>query len=256
MTIDNINNVVNEFTKRLQIPESKYKFMVTSNNDTVELVILIEDEVRMSLKITNGNIKVLYTDKYNADKYVAMEFLTPITLLYQISVLFFAAVKDVIQIDFNKMLSVILLDDVYDWKTLIHALAENLNLRSEIIDNYVMLEDVEIHYSGFENKIRLDDIEISLDNVEYTYIVEAMFKCVEYVANIMDVSDNLFMVEEEQDFMEMDNVMEEPNGDIDIDVNMDSEPMPQETEPAPVEPLETGTFEEPQGPVVTMDDLI
>ena len=30
--------------------------------------------------ITNGNIKVLYTDDYNSDQYVALEFLTPITL--------------------------------------------------------------------------------------------------------------------------------------------------------------------------------
>ena len=60
MTIDNILDVVTEFTKRLQLPESKYKFMVTSSNEVVELVNSIEDDVKSSLKITNGNIKVLY----------------------------------------------------------------------------------------------------------------------------------------------------------------------------------------------------
>lgn len=260
MTIDNILDVVTEFTKRLQLPESKYKFTVTSSNEVVELVIAIEDDVKSSLKITNGNIKVLYTDDYNADQYVAMEFLTPITLLYQISILFYAAVKDIIQIDFNELLSIILLDDVYDWKTLIKAIAENVNLRCEIKDNYVVVEDVEIHYNGFENHIRIDKTDIRLESTDYTYIVEAMFKCVEYIANIMDVADDLFKVEEEQEVVEEDNVNEEggmPTGgnDMDIDVDMD---MPEESgeEAPPVEPMETETFEEPQGPVVTMDDLL
>lgn len=259
MTIDNINDVVTEFTKRLQLPESKYKFMVTSSNEIVELVITVEDDVKSSLKITNGNIKVLYTDEYNADQYVALEFLTPITLLYQISVLFYAAVKEVVQIDFNELLSILLLDDVYDWKTLIHAIAENVNLRCEIKDNYVTVEDVEIHYNGFENHIRIDNTDIRLEKAEYTYIVEAMFKCVEYIANIMDVADDLFKVEEEEP-IEEDNVTEEggmpsAGGDMDIDVDVD---MPEEggEEVAPVEPMEAETFEEPQGPVVTMDDLL
>ena len=260
MTIDNILDVVTEFTKRLQLPESKYKFTVTSSNEVVELVIAVEDDVKSSLKITNGNIKVLYTDDYNADQYVAMEFLTPITLLYQISILFYAAVKEVIQIDFNELLTIVLLDDVYDWKTLIRALAENVNLRCEIKDNYVTVEDVEIHYNGFENHIRIDKTDIRLESTDYTYIVEAMFKCVEYIANIMDVADDLFKVEEEQEVVEEDNVNEEGGmpaggGDMDIDVDME---MPEEggEEAAPVEPMETETFEEPQGPVVTMDDLL
>lgn len=263
MTIDNINDVVTEFTKRLQLPESKYKFTVTSSNEVVELVIAVEDEVKSSLKITNGNIKVLYTDKYNADQYVAMEFLTPITLLYQISILFYAAVKEVIQLDFNQLLTIVLLDDVYDWKTLVHAIAENLNMRTEIKDDFVTVEDVEIHYNGFENHIRIDKTDIKLESAQYTFIVEAMFKCVEYIANIMDVADDLFKVEEEPEVIEEDNVSEEGGmggmpSDMDIDVDMDMGDMGEEggEEAAPVEPMETETFEEPQGPVVTMDDLL
>ena len=260
MTIDNIKDVVTEFTKRLQLPESKYKFMVTSSNEAVELVISIEEEVKMSLMITNGNIKVLYTDDYNSDKYVAMEFLTPITLLYQILIMFYATIKDVAQIDFNELLSITLLEDVYDWKTLIYALSENLNLSCEIVDDkYVDVEGVEIHYSGFENNIRIDNTEIKLEDTEYTYIVEAMFKCMEYIANILDVADDLFHVPEEvpADGMidEGDNVSE---GGVNIDMDMDME-APEEggtEEPEPVEPMENETFEEPQGPVVTMDDLL
>lgn len=258
MTIDNILNVTEEFTKRLQLPESKYGFIVTSSNEIVELVITVEGTAKMSLKITNGNISVLYTDSYSADKYVSLEFQTPITFLYQISILFFTAVKDVAQIDFNELLSIVLLEDVYDWKTLLYGLSENLNLSCEIVDDkFVTIEGVEIHYSGFENNLRIDNTDIDLESTEYTYIVEAMFKCVEYVANVMDVSDNLFVVEEVE---EETNVMEEPgeegemNVDMDVDMNM-PEPV-ENAEPAPVEPIETETFEEPQGPVVTMDDLL
>jgi len=96
-----------------------------------------------------------------------------------------------------------------------------------------------------------------------------MFKCVEYIANVMDVADNLFMPEEtgEGEFAEEDNVAEAggmPMGDedMDIDVDMDMGDMGDEEAaeeggaPEPVEPMENEDFTEPQGPVVTMDDLL
>ena len=157
------------------------------------------------------------------------------------------------------MLSVILLENIYDWKTLLYALAENLSFNVQIIDDrYVDIEGVQIHYSGFENKIRIDNTEIVLDDAEYTHIVEAMFKCIEYIANVMGVADTFLNVQSPEEVIEEDNVSEEggmPSGDMDIDVDMDMN-MPEENGAAPVETVENETFEEPQGPVVTMDDLI
>ena len=259
MTIDDLLNVTTEFTNRLQLPESKYKFTVTSNSEMIEIIIAVDGNVKMSIKVTNGNINVLYTDEYNSDKYVALEFQTPITYFYQLSILFYAAVKEVIQLDFNEMLSVILLENIYDWKTLLYALAENLSFNVQIIDDrYVDIEGVQIHYSGFENKIRIDNTEIVLNDAKYTHIVEAMFKCIEYIANVMGVADTFLNVQSPEEVIEEDNVSEEggmPSSDMDIDVDMDMN-MPEESEAAPVETVENETFEEPQGPVVTMDDLI
>ena len=48
-------------------------------------------------------------------------------------------------------------------------------------------------------------------------------------------------------------------GDMDIDVDMDMGDMGGEEameEPEPVEPMENEDFTEPQGPVITMDDLL
>ena len=263
MTIDNILDVVTEFTNRLQLPESKYKFIVTSSNELVELVIMVEDTVKSSLKISNGNVSVLYTDEYNSDKYVAMDFLTPVSLLYLLCILFYAAIHECIQLDFNELLSVVLLEEVYDWKTLVYGLAENLGIPVTIEDNYVTLDQCELHYNTYINQIRIDNTEIDLEGRSYTDIVEAMFKCVEYVANLMGVADTLFMAEaveeEEVPEGEEDNVTEGgfSGGDMDIDMDVDmggGEEAGGEAEP--VEPMETETFEEPQGPVVTMDDLL
>lgn len=257
MEIENILDVVTEFTKRLQLPESAYDFIVTSGNENVELVILNGEDVKISVNITNGNIKVLYTDDYTADKYVAMEFRTLIELLYQLCIIFYSNVIEIVQIDFNKLLSIILMEDVYDWKTLLYALAENLNLMAEIRDDYVVIEGTEIRYSAYLNRINLAGNEINLSDGKYTTLVEALFKCVEYIAVLMEVEDNLFQVQEEEIIEEEpDNVAEEGGGDMDIDVDME---MPLEEggeEPAPVEPMENETFKEPQGAVVTMDDLL
>lgn len=263
MTIDNILDVVTEFTNRLQLPESKYKFIVTSSNEIVELVIVVEDEAKISLKITNGNVDVLYTDDYTSDKYVAMEFQTPITLLYIMSIMFYAAVKEVAQINFNDLLSIVLLEEVYDWKSLAFALAENLGIDASIEDRYVIINQCEIHYNTYINQIRLDNIEINLDGNSYTDIVEAMFKCVEYIANIAGVADTLFSIPEETEEVEEeeDNVEEggySGGGDMDIDMDVDvgGGEEGEGGEAEPVEPMENETFEEPQGAVVTMDDLL
>ena len=45
MTIDNIQNLTEEFVKRLQIPEARYSFSVANSNDFVELIITVDDEV-------------------------------------------------------------------------------------------------------------------------------------------------------------------------------------------------------------------
>lgn len=260
MTIDNISDVVTEFTKRLQIPESLYKFTITTTNETVELIIAIDDTVKCSANITNGNVKILYADGYTSENYIAMDFLTPITLLYQLCILFYASVKDVIQMDFNELLSIILLEDIYDWKTLVYALAENLGIETSIVDNYVDVAGVGVHYNAYISELRVGDTSIKLENTEYTDLVEAMFKAVEYIANIMEVADDLFAAEEPEEEVildEEDNVSEGnamPDMEMDMDIDMPEEGGAEE--PEPVEPVENEDFSEPQDAVVTMDDLL
>ena len=268
MDIETIQNVVEEFTKRVQLPESRYDFVVTSNSETVELLINVDGSVGCSLSIGNGSIRVIYNNDYDSDEYLSIQFITPVTLIYYLSVFFYKTVLEVTTLTFNELLSVVLLEDIDDWKTLVFAICENLSMQCEILEgpheeDCVMIEGMKLHFSGFINLITINDIEIKLEDHEYTTVVEAMFKCVEYVANILDVADNLFVVNEEPDNV-IEGEIEEPNegpsggpGDMDIDMNMDmggEEPMPEEAEP--VETVENETFEEPQGPVITVDDLI
>ncbi len=266
MDIETIQSVTEEFTKRLQLPESRYDFVITSNTETVELLINVDGSVACSLSIGNGSIKVIYNNNYNSDEYVAIQFITPVTLIYYLSVFFYKTVLEVITLTFNELLSVVLLEDIYDWKTLVYAICENLNMQCEILEgpheeDCVMIEGMKLHFSGFINLITIDSIEIKLEDHEYTTVVEAMFKCVEYVANIMDVADNMFSIEEEPDnvvegeFEENDDPSGGMNMDMDVDMDMGGEDMGPE-EPESVETVENETFEEPQGAVITVDDLI
>lgn len=268
MDIEIINDVVTEFTKRLQLPESRYDFIVTSNAETVELLINVDGVVASSLSIGNGSIKVIYNNDYDSDEYVAIQFITPVSLIYYLSVFFYKTVLEVTTLTFNELLSVVLLEDVYDWKTLVYGLCENIGMMCNIQEgpyeeDCVIIEGMKLHFSGFINQVTINDVEIKLEDHEYTTVVEAMFKCVEYVANILDVADNLFVVEEEPENV-MEGQMEEgspaPSGGMDMDVDMDmdmggGEDMGME-EPEPVETMENEDFSEPQGAVITVDDLI
>lgn len=266
MTIDDILVVVQEFTKRLQLPESRYSFSINDSNDVVELVVFVDDYAKCALSIGNGSLRVIYDDKYESDRYASQKFLTPISLVYYLCVFFYNAVSEVSDMNFNDLLSVIFLNEIYDWRTLIQGIAENLGMDFKETEKSVIINGVEIKYNGFLNKVVVDTIEIELSESTYTAVVEAMFKSVEYVANILDLSDKLFA--EDNYAEEESNVLEEegseggdggPSGgsemDIDLDVDVGGEGGAGE-EPEPVEPMENETFEEPQGPVVTVDELI
>lgn len=270
MDIEIINDVVTEFTKRLQLPESRYDFIVTSNAETVELLINVDGAVASSLSIGNGSIKVIYNNDYDSDEYVAIQFITPVSLIYYLSVFFYKTVLEVTTLTFNELLSVVLLEDVYDWKSLVYGLCENIGMMCDIQEgpyeeDCVIIEGMKLHFSGFINQVTINDVEIKLEDHEYTTVVEAMFKCVEYVANILDVADNMFVVEEEPvNVMEGEMTEDMPpapsgGGDMDMDIDMDmggDMGMEEGEEPEPVETVENEDFTEPQGPVITVDDLI
>ncbi len=261
MTIDTIQTVVDEFIKRLQLPESRYSFAVNNNNDAVELIIFVDEEAKCALGIGNGTIRVVYDDKYDSDRYAIQKFLTPVMLLYYLCMFFYISVSDVSTLSFNDLLSVILMNEVYDWKTLVQGLSENLGMTYREVEHGVEIDDVPVHYMAFTNTITIDTQEIKLMDSTYTSVVEAMFKTVEYIANIMDVGDNLFSDENYSEDVEMDNLIEtdgegtggsSPEMNLDMDIDMGEG----EVAPEPVEPMENETFEEPQGPVVTMEDVI
>lgn len=269
MDIEIIQNVVEEFTKRLQLPESRYDFVVTSNAETVELLINVDGAVGCSLSIGNGSIKVIYNNDYDSDEYIAIQFITPVSLIYYLSVFFYKTVLEVTTLTFNDLLSVVLLDDITDWKSLVFSLCENIGMMCDIqegpdVEDCVIIEGMKLHFSGFINLITINDVEIKLEDHEYTTVVEAMFKCVEYVANILDVADNIFVIDEEpENVMEMEDEMGGPAGgpgggdvDIDMDMEMGGEETGMGEEPEPVETVENEDFTEPQGAVITMDDLI
>lgn len=261
MTIDTIQVVVDEFIKRLQLPESRYSFSVNNNNDTIEVIIFIDDEAKCALGIGNGTVRIVYDDEYDSDRYAVQKFITPVMLLYYLCMFFFISVSNVSTMSFNDLLSVILMNDVYDWKTLIQGLSENLGMTFQEEEHGVSINDVPIKYIAFTNTITIDNQEIKLKDDTYTSIVEAMFKTVEYIANIMDVGDNLFSDENYSEDIEMDNLIETESGEMgnpspEMNLDMDINTGEGEVAPEPVEPMENETFEEPQGPVVTLDEIM
>lgn len=264
MTIDTIQGVLEEFVKRLQLPEARYSFALNGSNTAIELIIFMDGAMACTLSVGNGTLRVLYDDRYESDKYSVINFLTPISLLYYVCVFFYKAVSfddEEIDLDFNNILSVVLLNEIYDWKTLIQGLADNLGLEYSDEGDFVTVEGIDVHYNGFTNIIKIDTQKITLDDASYTSVVEAMFKTVEYIANVMDRADDLFNIEEEE---EENNLIEEEEGeegggssapmdmDMDIDVDVGSE----EAGAEPVPAMENETFEEPQGTVITPEEVI
>lgn len=267
MEIQDIQRVIETFIERLQLPESNYSLTTNTDNTFVEFNIALGDELQYCLSIDNGSLRVLYGKDYTSETYYTQTFNSPISLLYQLCVIFFVAVGKQSEMTFNDLLTVILLDEITNWKELAVALAENLGLQAHTENNKVIIEGVTITYDDWIGRITFGENEFEIDKDGYTNLVEAIFSIVEYLANINDKADSLFdesnnVIEEPEPPVEDDEPQmnipagdfEEPNMGGLSDVDMDSL-LEDDEDTEPVEPVENTDFSEPIGPVITPDDV-
>lgn len=266
MEIQDIQRVLDTFIQRVELPESAYNITTNSDNTFIEFNISIGDELQYCLSIDNGSLRVLYGDDYTSQNYLKQTFTSPITLLYELCIIFYSAIHDISDMEFNDLLSVLLVNEITNWKELACALSENLGIDCHTENDTVVIGDVNITYDNWFRKLQFGENEITIEENTYTALVEATFKVVEYVANILGRADALFdetnVIEEE-----IEPIPEEPEenmsvgSDIDVDVDMDVPDMDSlieddfdETES--VEPMDNIDFSEPQGAVITPQDVM
>ena len=264
MVIEDIQRVVTEFIKRVQLPESNYTLSQNTDNNFIEFKIAIDDKLYYCLSIDNGSLRVLYSDGYTSDKYYTQTFTSPIMLLYELCIIFYSAICNTVEMTFNDLLTVVLLNEITNWKELVVALAENLGISAHTENDVAVIDDLTIEYNESIGRLSFGSNEFELEQDSYTSLVEGIFSVVEYVANLQDKADSLFSSNNEN-IIEDDKTIPEEDMDANLsidDSDIDSEAMDDlieggegeeipDVDSVPASDMET--FEAPQEAVITPD---
>lgn len=254
MKVDDILRVVESVQERTQLPGRNYDILVSSDDVSVEMELVSENEPQYSILITSDTIRVLYAVDYDSDKYEKIKYYDSIDLLYYLSIFLFMTISLTMEITFNQLLSFLLLNEVNNWKDLILAICENINLNAEITEDGVEVEGITIAYNDDTHTFFYDENKFVMEDISYTSFVRAVFAIVSYIAGVMDIADTLFDVEEiEEEIPEMSDEDEEegPIGGMGGGAPDDFE---DNFGPPPVDTMDMETFEEPTEAVVTPDD--
>lgn len=226
MDFDNVKRTVDEFTKRLQIPNSDFSVTENGGEDSCELTVLIDNQIILNLSISSGIIKVVYTNDYESLDYEAQEFDCTVDLIYYLTVFVFSVLlknsSEEVEYTFNDFLSLVLSSTITDWKSLVEALCVNLGILCSVEDDFVMIGDMTMVYNPFTHEASLDDMVFPLDGNNYIQVVKGIFLIVSYIAVLMQKDGSMFEIDKNiENLKEADEAIENGDTDFDMDVDMD-----------------------------------
>lgn len=251
MMFQDVERITTHFVNLLQFPNSDYEIHSYSSNDTVEIQISENHDLKFDCVVTNGTVRVLFNTEYEEESLYTKEFDTPIYLLFILSIVYYKAIQSVSDITFLDVLSVIFQAEITNWKELVSAIADCVWIDNHIENKSVFLNDTEIKYDDWNGVVEFGTQKWRIDTDSFSQLVEMCFSLVEYVAVLEEKECNLFL---EPSIME--NPMEEP-----IDEE-NERPTPPMGEPSmefddfeePNEVVEPNTdFEEPNAPSAPSD---
>lgn len=212
MTTDDIKRVVEKFITYLQLPESPYTLTESDSSDEVEMQIAKGEELLAAVSITNGSVSILYNGDYDDNKFFKHDFQSPIYLLYIISVVYYSTVCKEISISFDDLMTIVIGEEITNWKDLTVNLAKAVMLNAEADMDDVLLENKKLSYDDYNGKIEYGSLEFQIEPYSYTQLIEAIFLIVEYVATIKETQDSLFTDEAKDNLIEEEQESEEDVG--------------------------------------------
>lgn len=210
MTFDDVERIATHFVNLLQFPNSDYDIQSYSSNETVEIQISENHDLKFDCVVTNGTVRVLFNTEYEEESLYVKEFDTPIYMLYILSIVYYKSIQSVSDITFLDVMSVILQTEITNWKELVSALADSVWIDNHIENESVFLNDTEITFDDWSGVVTFGTQKWKLDADSFTQIVEMCFSLVEYVAVLEEKDCNLFL---EPSVMEnpMDEAIDESN---------------------------------------------
>lgn len=205
MIIDDIKRTCDNFVKYLQLPNSPYTILESDSSDEIEIQICKGDKLLTAITITLGTVKILFNGEFDEEKFFTKSFNSPIYLLYILLIVYYTVVGENVDLSFNDLLTIVLDDEITNWKDLAISLSNKCMLDCESDMLEVIIEDKKLSYDEGTGIITYGSLEFPIDSSSYTQLVESVFLIIEYIATVKDTQDSFLSEESEEKLIEEEN---------------------------------------------------
>lgn len=252
MTIEDVKRVVAHFVKSVQLPSSYYSISINETSSSVEIQIVDKAGLYYDLVLTASSVHVLYNTEYKQENLFTEVYEDTVHLLSILSTIFYMAIAEAVNLTYLDFMAIVLGGGTSDWQEFVCTLAKAFGIQAEPVQGAVLLNGELL--SREPNKLTYQDIDYPIETDSFSACINMTFLVIEYVANLLDTQDSLFIEHEEPKDMPVDDRgMDDDetysdDHDIDLSIDMDTPPEPDDSST-----YQTPDFSIPEGAVTDED---
>ena len=149
MDAEDISRICNKFCELLKFSSDVYSINCIETSEICELQISTGELLTCSIVVSPKSISVLYNGEYDKEKLYTLYFSSSVMLLYYLSVIYYTQITDEdgnAGIGYLDLLSILLFDDVDNWRSLFCAICKGIGLAYDETDSGFSVGRYKISY--------------------------------------------------------------------------------------------------------------
>ena len=243
---EDISRICNKFCELLKFSSDAYSVNCIETSDVCEIQISTGELLTCSIVVSPKSISILYNGEYDEEKLYTLYFSSSVMLLYYLSVIYYVQITNnqEIGIGYLDLLSILLFDDVDNWRSLFCALCKSIGLGYDETEAGFSVGKYRVSY--VDGLLKCNGVELRVDEYSVSKFSEAIFNVVEYLATLFTKQDDLYKNIDLED-------PEKVQSNITIEDNDTFEMMPSKDMPDFSEESDTSISNEN---IEAMDDLL
>ena len=186
---EDISRICNKFCELLKFSSDAYSVNCIETSDVCEIQISAGELLTCSIVVSPKSISILYNGEYDEEKLYTLYFSSSVMLLYYFSVIYYVQITNnqEIGIGYLDLLSILLFDDVDNWRSLFCALCKSIGLGYDETEAGFSVGKYRVSY--VDGLLKCNGVELRVDEYSVSKFSEAIFNVVEYLATLFTKQD-------------------------------------------------------------------
>ena len=189
---DSVSRICNKFCELLKFSSDADSVNCIETSDICEVQISSGDLLTCSIIVSPKSMSILYNGEYDEEKLYTLYFSSSVMLLYYLSVVYYVQItsNQEVGIGYLDLLSILLFNDVDNWRSLFCALCKSIGLGYDETDAGFSVGRYKISY--IDGLLKCNGVEVRVDEYSVSKFSEAIFNVVEYLATLFSKQDDLY----------------------------------------------------------------